>query len=129
MDQSTRTFVADIVRRFSGLSLVVVGLLVATGLLNTYFIVGSPGALLTTDYGRLLLLKLALFVLMLGLGAWNLFILKPRLSRAVMVESQTAASVTPPVQLLVRSVAAETFLAAAVVFVIGFLGSTPPPMH
>ena len=129
MDQSTRTFVADIVRRFSGLSLVVVGLLVATGLLKTYFIVGSPGALLTTDYGRLLLLKLALFVLMLGLGAWNLFILKPRLSRAVMVESQTAASVTPPVQLLVRSVAAETFLAAAVVFVIGFLGSTPPPMH
>ena len=111
------------------LSLVVVGLLVATGLLNTYFIVGSPGALLTTDYGRLLLFKLALFVLMLGFGAWNLLVLKPRLYRDAMVESQTAASATTPMQSLIRSVAAETFLAAGVVFVIGFLGSTPPPMH
>jgi copper resistance protein D len=128
-DQSTRMFVADVVRRFSGLSLVVVGLLVATGLLNTYFIVGSPGALLTTDYGRLLLFKLALFVLMLGFGAWNLLVLKPRLSRDAMVGSQTAASATTPMQSLIRSVAAETFLAAGVVFVIGFLGSTPPPMH
>jgi putative copper resistance protein D len=129
VDQSTRMFVADVVRRFSGLSLVVVGLLVATGLLNTYFIVGSPRALVTTDYGRLLLFKIALFVLMLGLGAWNLLILKPRLSRNAMAESQTAASATTTVQSLIRSVAAETFLAAAVVFVIGFLGSTPPPMH
>jgi len=129
VDQSTRMFVADIVRRFSGLSLVVVGLLAATGLLNTYFIVGSPGALFTTDYGRLLLLKIALFVLMLGLGAWNLLVLKPRLSGAAMVESQTDASAMTPMQSLIRSVAVETFLAAGIVFVIGFLGATPPPMH
>jgi copper resistance protein D len=128
-DQSTAMFVADVVRRFSNLSLVVVGLLVATGLLNTYFIVGSPGALFTTGYGRLLLFKITLFVLMLGLGAWNLFVLKPRLSRAAMVESQTAAPVATPMQSLIRSVACETFLAAGVVLVIGFLGATPPPMH
>ncbi len=128
VDQSTRMFVADVVRRFSSLSLVVVGLLVATGLLNTYFIVGSAGALFTTDYGRLLLLKIALFVLMLGLGAWNLLVLKPRLFRNAMVESQTAELATAPMQSLIRSVAGETFLAAGVVFVIGFLGCTPPPM-
>jgi putative copper resistance protein D len=128
-DQSTAMFVADVVRRFSNLSLVVVGLLVATGLLNTYFIVGSPGALFTTGYGRLLLFKIALFVLMLGLGAWNLFVLKPRLSRAAMVESQTARAAMMPMQSLIRSVACETFLAVGVVLVIGFLGATPPPMH
>ena len=129
VDQSSKRFAADVVQRFSAVSLVVVGLLIATGLLNTYFIVGSPGALFTTDYGRLLLLKIALFILMLGLGAWNLLVLKPRLSRAAMVESQAAAAATMPIQLLIRSVACETFLAAGVVLVVGFLGTTPPPMH
>lgn len=129
VDQSSERFAADVVRRFSAVSLVVVGLLVATGLLNTYFIVGSPGALFTTDYGRLLLLKIALFILMLGLGAWNLLVLKPRLSRAVMVESQAAGAVMTPMSSLIRSVACETFLAAGVVLVVGFLGATPPPMH
>jgi copper resistance protein D len=124
-----RMFVAEVVRRFSGLSLVVVGILVATGLLNSYFIVGSPEALLTTDYGRLLLFKIALFTLMLGLGALNLLVLKPRLSRAAMVEKQIAGTVVTPTQSLIRSVAAEAFLAASVVLVVGFLGATPPPMH
>ena len=129
VNQSTNRFTADVVRRFSALSLVVVGLLVATGLVNTYFIVGSLGALFMTDYGRLLLFKIALFILMLCLGAWNLLVLKPRLSRAAIVESQTAESDTTPIRLLIRSVACETFLAAGVVLVIGFLGATPPPMH
>ena len=129
VNQSTNRFAADVVRRFSVLSLMVVGLLVATGLLNTYFIVGSLGALFMTDYGRLLLFKIALFVLMLCLGAWNLLVLKPRLSRAAIVESQTAASDTTPIRLLIRSVACETLLAAGVVLVVGFLGATPPPMH
>ena len=129
VDQGSKRFAADVVRRFSAVSLGVVGLLVVTGLLNTYFIVGSLGALFTTDYGRLLLLKIALFILMLGLGAWNLLVLKPRLSCAAMVESQAAAAATMPIQLLIRSVACETFLAATVVLVVGFLGTNPPPMH
>jgi copper resistance protein D len=128
-DQTTRRLVADVVRRFSSLSLVVVGLLAGTGLLNTYFIVGGVGALFSTDYGRLLLFKIALFVLMLALGALNLFVLKPRLCRAAVDETQAAGTVMKPMQSLMRSVACETLLAAGVVFVVGFLGSTPPPMR
>ncbi|MBV8213870.1 MAG: CopD family protein [Verrucomicrobia bacterium] len=128
-DQSNRMFLTDVVRRFSGLSLVIVALLVATGLLNTYFIVGSLGALFTTDYGRLLLFKIALFFLMLALGALNLFVLKPRLCHAAMDETQAAGAVMMPMQSLIRSVACETLLATGVVWVIGFLGATPPPMH
>ena len=126
-DQGNRKFVADVVRRFSRFSLVVVGLLAATGLLNSYFIVGSLGALFTTDYGRLLLLKIVLFFLMLALGALNLLVLKPRLCHAAMDE--TRAEGTLSMQSLIRSVACETLLAAGLVFVVGFLGSTPPPMH
>jgi copper resistance protein D len=128
-DQTTRMFVADVVRRFSSLSLMVVGLLAGTGLLNSYFIVGSWGALFATDYGRWLLLKIGLFVLMLGLGALNLLVLKPRLSRAALVETQTREAVMTPMSSLIRSVACETFLAAGVVLVVGFLGATPPPMR
>jgi copper resistance protein D len=125
----TGRFLADVVRRFSSVSLGVVGLLLATGLLNSYFIVGSVGALFTTAYGRWLLLKIALFVLMLGLGALNLLVLKPRLARAVAGESRGAAPATTPIKLLVRSVACETFIAAGIIVVVGFLGATPPPMH
>lgn len=128
-DQTTRVFVVDVVRRFSSLSLMVVGLLAGTGLLNSYFIVGSWGALFATDYGRWLLLKIALFLLMLGFGALNLLVLKPQLARAALVQTQTPGAVMTPMSSLIRSVTCETFLAAGVILVVGFLGATPPPMH
>ena len=110
-DQTTRVFVVDVVRRFSSLSLMVVGLLAGTGLLNSYFIVGSWGALFATDYGRWLLLKIALFLLMLGFGALNLLVLKPQLARAALVQTQTPGAVMTPMSSLIRSVTCETFLA------------------
>jgi len=128
-DQTTRVFVVDVVRRFSSLSLMVVGLLAGTGLLNSYFIVGSWGALFATDYGRWLLLKIALFLLMLGFGALNLLVLKPQLARAALVQTKTPGAVMTPMSSLIRSVTCETFLAAGVILVVGFLGATPPPMH
>jgi copper resistance protein D len=126
-DRETQRFVADVVRRFSAFSLVVVGVLAATGILNAYFIVGNLSALFTTDYGRLLLLKIALFLLMLSLGARNLLVLKPRLSRAVTEDSQAERPAAKPIRSLARSVACEILLAGAVLLVIGFLGMTPPP--
>jgi putative copper resistance protein D len=51
-----------------------------TGLLNSIFMVGSFRALLTSAYGQLLISKVILFFVMVGFGAWNLFLLKPRLA-------------------------------------------------
>lgn len=121
-------FVAEVVRRFSALSLAVVALLAATGILNAYFIVGSFPALFDTSYGQLLLIKIAFFFLMLCLGAWNLLVLKPRLCRAAMGANGAEASAAQSIGSLVRSVACETLLAAAVILVIGFLDVTPPPV-
>jgi len=42
--------------------------------------VGSFQALLTSAYGHLLVSKLILFFAMVGFGAWNLFLLKPRIA-------------------------------------------------
>jgi putative copper export protein len=68
-------------------------------------------------------------LVMIGFGAWNLLVLKPRLFRAVAEDNRPEASVAKPIRSLVRSVACEILLAGAVILVIGFLGVTSPPPH
>jgi putative copper resistance protein D len=70
------------VRHFSTLSLITVTLLAATGLVNSWFLVGTLHALVASAYGRLLIIKLILFAITLSLGACNLLIHKPRLATA-----------------------------------------------
>jgi putative copper resistance protein D len=122
-----RNLVVSVVRRFSALSLTAVSLLGATGLVNAYFLVGSLQALFDSDYGKLLLLKIVLFVLMIGFGAQNLFVLKPGLMRLAEVEKLGESPKL--VAALFRNVMCETILAAGVLLVVGLLGVTPPPMH
>ena len=69
------------VRRFSALSLGSVALLAATGLLNAWFMLGSPAALLRESYGRLLLIKVAAFFVTVAIGAANILRIKPALAR------------------------------------------------
>jgi len=102
------------VRRFSAVSLVTVALLALSGSINSWHLLGSWQALGTTVYGRLLLIKVTLFIVMIAIGAWNLLILKPRLPDA-------AASTS-----LRRNVKAELVLGMAVVIVVAILGMTPP---
>ncbi len=73
---------AEATRRFSLLALVAVGLLVQSGLATAWALVGSVPALIGTRYGRLLLLKVALLLPLLGVAAANLLREKPRLVRA-----------------------------------------------
>jgi copper resistance protein D len=119
--------VARVCRRFSTVSLLSVLFLAATGVSNAIFIVGDLHALVETGYGRLLLLKIAIFVLMLGFGACNLLVLKPRLLALGHLESET--NPPAPVILLVRSVLCETVLGAGILLIVGYLGSTPQTMH
>ena len=103
-------------RRFSAASLTAVGLLTATGLVASWCLVGSVGGLFTTAYGRVLLIKLALFAGMVSLGAANLLVLKPRLSTGG----------EPTARRLGRAVAAEVVLGVGVVAVVGLLGLLEP---
>ena len=54
--------------RFSGIGSALVAAIVATGLVNSWFLVGPSrlGGLVSTPYGLILLAKLALFTLMLA---------------------------------------------------------------
>jgi putative copper resistance protein D len=111
--------------RFSTLGVVTVTTLVATGLVNTWYLVGNVPALVGTPYGRLLLVKLALFAAMLSLAAINRFRLTPRL----IATPSDQAGVPDPLRELYRSAACETGLALLLLLVVGALVHLKPGLH
>jgi putative copper resistance protein D len=111
----------DVVPRFSQMGYAAVALLAATGAVNTLLLVGSVEALTGTPYGRLLSLKILLFLVMVVLALINRFRLLPRLRREL--------SSSTPVAALARSVLFEQVLGFAVLAVVSVLGTWPPAMH
>ena len=89
--------------------------------------VGSFQALLTSAYGHLLVSKLILFFAMVGFGAWNLFLLKPRL--AVDLTTVNVVQKKRVVRFLLRNVLWEVGLGTVVILIVGLLGITSPPMR
>lgn len=116
---ATPGLAADAARRFSMLGLVSVGLLTASGLVNTWYLVGSIPGLVGTSYGHLLIAKLALFSAMLGLAAVN---------RGIAARPANGAE-SGAWALLRRNALVEIALGIGVVAVVGFLGSTVPAVH
>ncbi len=57
--------------RFSNLGIIAVGTLLMSGMINAWFLVGEPANLIGTDYGRLLQLKIALFIGMVCIAVAN----------------------------------------------------------
>jgi putative copper resistance protein D len=111
-----------LVQRFSSVSLVIVGVLVATGLTNSYFMIGRFESLFTTTYGQVLCVKLLLFAAILGIAASNRYRIVPALSKI-----SEAGTTSPLLRQLQRLVLAEFSLAVAVVAMVSVLGTTPPP--
>lgn len=83
--------VEPILLRFSSMGYVAVATLVGSGLINSWFLIGSVSGLLNTLYGQILFGKLALFAAMLALAAANRFWLVPRLIEARQESDQPAA--------------------------------------
>jgi putative copper export protein len=105
-----------LLQRFSTLSLSCVSVLAVSGLSNAWLLVGSVRALLTTRYGALLLGKLALFALLLVLGARNRILV-----RKISVEPGGEL-----VSRLARKVTSEIILGFGVIAIVSWLGVTPP---
>jgi putative copper resistance protein D len=108
---------------FSGVGTAVVAALVATGLINSWFLIGPAhvGALFSSTYGLLLCAKLAIFAGMLGLAAINRFRLTPALASALR-----DGSVDDAVRALQRSVVIESVAALVVLGLVSALGTLPP---
>lgn len=108
---------------FSATGSIVVALIVSTGLINAWLLVGFSGmtALASSLYGQLLLAKVGLFVAMLMLAAANRFRLTPALATAIAHDNHQAA-----IGALRRSLATETSIAVAVLAIVAVLGTLEP---
>lgn len=109
--------VGPLLGRFSHLAIWAVPVLILAGLVMAGLQVRHPGALLTTQYGRLFLVKVALATALLGLAALNRFRLTPALVRGDK----------DAVGRLGGSILAEIGLVVAIFAVTASLGTTPPP--
>jgi len=108
--------------RFSGMGYAAVAVLIASGLVNAWMLVGPPAKLLTTPYGQLLLVKVCLLAGMLVLAAQNRFRLVPALQRSK--ESCLPAELL--LQALRRNVIGEQILGLSIVLIVAWLGTLPP---
>ena len=101
-------------RRFSAIATLGLGVVLLTGLARAAAEVGAPANLLHTSFGTFLLAKLALFCVLVGLGARNHFVLVPALG------DDRAAS---PFR---RSVRGELVLGVGILAVTGVLSGLAP---
>jgi putative copper resistance protein D len=114
----------DVLRRFSSLGLIVVATLVATGALNTYFMLGSFGALFAGDYGRVLMAKLGLFIVMVAFAAVNRLILTPGLGSAA---ADPARAVHAARRIHLNALI-EIGVGITIIALVGWLGIIAPGM-
>jgi copper resistance protein D len=114
--------VERILLRFSSVGYVAVATLFVSGLVNSWFLVGSVSILLTTLYGQILLGKLALFAAMLVLAAANRFWLVPR-----MIETRAdAGELAVWLGRLRYHVLGEQILGVMVLLAVSILGAMRP---
>jgi putative copper resistance protein D len=116
-DQQTLAVAQSASIRFGNIALLAVGLILLTGIANTALVMESISDVTSSTYGRLLVTKLILALLMLVLAANNRQWLVPRLSDA---SSPHAAA------RLRWSVLGELALGALILLVAGALGLSPP---
>ena len=101
---------APLLRRFSTISVLCVLILAISGLINSWFLVGRPPLLISTNYGKLLLLKLVLFAGMVAIGAFNFRMIRRKQST----------------QAVRRNALIEIAIGAAVMLVVGIMGLLMP---
>ena len=123
-DQPAMAFARKATQRFSALGVASVGALLATGIVNTWALAGSVAALFDTGYGRLLMAKIALFLVMVGVAAVNRRVLTPRL-----VQELDPAAAHSALRRLRNNSLIEAAIAVVILIIVGMLGTLPPGLH
>ncbi|HYC82066.1 MAG TPA: CopD family protein [Solirubrobacterales bacterium] len=121
---SRSRLLAGALSRFSQLALIAVGVILLTGVVQAYVYVRHPGDLLSTGYGRAVLAKFLLLIVVVGFAAYNRRRSVPRLRRIA------ATGETPGRTglLLRRALRAEVALLLVVLGVTAALASYAPPV-
>jgi copper transport protein len=118
---------AGLVPRFSFVAGTSVGVIVLSGIYQTVRLLGGWGQFIDGGWGRALLIKLALFVPLLALGAFNLLVVSPRLGRLTGKMDRAAREAAAGVRSRFRRVVlAEVGIAVAILLVVGALTGNSP---
>jgi copper transport protein len=127
------------VPRFSSVAFTAMVAIVVTGMVQSWRQVGSLQALGQTAYGRLLLAKLAAFLLLIAVAACSRVLVRRKLTARALVGTgtphQPEADAAPArlsdhagsLWLLRRLVLAEVVIATVVLAIIALLGIATPP--
>lgn len=107
--------VADVINAFSPAALTFAALAALTGLASAAIQLGAVRALWTSDYGRLLVIKLVVLSALTATGAYNWLRVRPRLGDQVGT------------QRIRRTATAEALIGAAVLAVTAVLVATATP--
>ncbi len=123
VDAPDRTHLtARLIPRFTQLALPSVAVLAATGLYAAYLRVGTLAALLETLYGHVLIFKVAIALLMIGMGAVNFLLITPRMrSGAGRAEGDPVL-----VGRFRKIVTTELALGVTLMLAVGLLTAAPP---
>jgi copper resistance protein D len=113
---------AHVLPRFSSAGYFAVSLILLSGCVISWFHVGSWNALTGTSYGRVLVAKVLLFLLMSGIALFNRLALTP----AILPSARHAGGVPAPIAMLTRSVAFEQIVGVSILLVASVLATLPP---
>ncbi len=128
LNSRSPTDAAALARGIAGFSNSGVGavlLLLVSGLVNSYLLVGTEHwrSVFNTPYGVVLAVKLALFGMMLGIAWRHRYRTGPMLQRAVRHRTDTR----PILKQLCTTIVAETVIGLLVVVAVAILGTLEPP--
>lgn len=112
---------AEVLARFSAVAAGILVVLVVTGTVLAWRIVGTWSALIESGYGQLLLAKILTALVAVAIAAWNRYSLLPVLQRAVRRRDRRAGA-----RPIARATAAEAAVLAAVLLFTGFLVDKSP---
>lgn len=115
--KSWQDFLVAMTRHFSILGVLCVAILPASGVVNSWYLLSGLSDLWTTDYGRIIALKIGLFALMIAIAAYNKFRLTPRLPGQ------------PALDHLEWAVWVETTIGLCVVLAVAVAGKMEPTAH
>lgn len=131
--EERRAFLADAIPRFSRLAVISVIVLALSGTYTVLVYTTDLGALLASQYGQVLAVKVGLYAVLVGLGAVNLRRLTPLLQEklspasSTQVEARGPRTESVPASRLKRNIRVEAVLGVLALIGAGGLTLLPPP--
>ncbi len=120
--------IAETAVRLSTLAGAALAIVLATGLYNAWVQIETLDALFSTDYGWILLAKLAFVAIMMGVGALNRFFVVPSIEAWAQPPRLSSNADGPP-QVFLARLRIDVVVFAAILVCAAALGNTTPARH